>query len=110
MLLQQWTQLRNRPFQKVPPNILEGLEADATAERMFLKRPPNFFGYTASTVEATAQQAFLKGPSKYSGRVERSCNSGTGVIEKPPHFFGSVAIQTWMQLRNRGFPKDPMKI
>jgi hypothetical protein len=65
MLLQQWTQLRNRHFQKVPPNILEGLEADATAEWMFLKRPPHFFrNNAASTLDATAQQAFSKGPSE----------------------------------------------
>ena len=44
ILLQQWTQLRNRHFRKVPPNILEGLEVHATAERMFWKDPLIFFG------------------------------------------------------------------
>ena len=39
-------------------------EADATAEQVFLKRPPNFLGgESLPKVDATAQQAFLKGPS-----------------------------------------------
>ena len=43
MVIQKWTQLRNRLFWKDPLNIQEGLEANATAEKMFLKRPPQFF-------------------------------------------------------------------
>ena len=94
MLLQHWMQLRNRPFRKVPLNILEGLGADATAERMFLKRPHNFFWIMllqqwtqlrnrhfqkvppnileGLEVDATAEkEAFPKGPSKYSRRVRK---------------------------------------
>ena len=50
--------------------IEEGLKADATAEQMFLKRPPNLFlDNAASIVDATAQQAFSKEPFEYSRRV-----------------------------------------
>ena len=43
------------------------VEADATAEQMFLKRPLNFFWeYGHPKMDATAQQAFLEGPEKYS--------------------------------------------
>ena len=42
MVIQRWTQLRNRHFKKDLKNIQGGgldVEADATAEQVFLKRP-----------------------------------------------------------------------
>jgi hypothetical protein len=78
-------QLRNRHFLKDPMNIHGGLEADATAEQMFLKRPPQIFlgiwssksGRNCATglfqrnnqevgldveADATAEQTFSKRP------------------------------------------------
>ena len=46
IVFSKWMQLRNRQFPNDPMNIqVEVLEfeADATAEQVFLKRPPNFF-------------------------------------------------------------------
>ena len=42
-VFQKWMQLRNRHFRRDPLLFKEGLEADATAEQIFLKRPPQFF-------------------------------------------------------------------
>ena len=73
MVIQKWTQLRNRLFPKDAMNIQGGgldLEADATAEQVFLKRPLHFLGeFDHLKVDATAQQAFSEGPSEYSRRV-----------------------------------------
>ena len=67
------------------------VEADATAEQVFSKRPLHFFlDFGHLKVDATAQQAFFEGPEEYSrGRsgCRSRCNSGTGVFEKTPSFF-----------------------
>ena len=43
------------------------VEADATVEQMFLKRPLNlFWEYDHPEVDANAQQAFSEGPEEYS--------------------------------------------
>ena len=71
-------------------NIQEGaldVEADATAEQRFLKRPLHFLGVWSSKVDAIAQQAVSEGASENLRRVCSCCNSGTDVFEKPPFIF-----------------------
>ena len=115
VVIQKWTQLRNRHYWMDLKNI-QGVcldvEADATAEQVFQKRPLHFFlDFGHLKVDATAQQAFLEGPEEYSrGRsgCRSRCNSGTGVFEKTPSFFFWIlATLKWMQQRNRCFRKDP---
>ena len=70
-VFQKWMQLCNRHFRRDLLIFKEWLEADATAEQMFLKRPPQFFLKSSLLkVDATAQQAFSKGPFEYP---RRSC-------------------------------------
>jgi hypothetical protein len=88
------------------------VEADATAEQVFSKRPLHFFLYFGHLkVDATAQQAFFEGPEEYSrdrSGCRSRCNSRTGVFEKTPSFFLWILVTLkWMQQRNRGFRKDP---
>ena len=65
-VFQKWMQLRNRHFRRDPLIFKEGLEADATAEQIFLKRPPSFFlEKSLPKVDATAQQAFSERPSDF---------------------------------------------
>ena len=65
-------QQRNRQIWKDPHDIRGGgldVEAAATAEKTFLKRPPQFFSeYDHLKVDATAQQAFSEGPYEYFRR------------------------------------------
>ena len=73
MVIQKWTQLRNRHYWMERKNI-QGVgldvEADATAEQVFSKRPLHFFlDFDHLKVDATAQQAFSKGHSEYLRRV-----------------------------------------
>ena len=88
------------------------VEADATAEQVFSKRPLHFFlDFDHLKVDATAQQAFFEGPEEYSrgrSRCRSRCNSRTGVFEKTPSFFCWILITfKWMQLRKRHFLKVP---
>ena len=65
-------------------NIQEGaldVEADATAEQGFLKRPPLFFWeYGQPKVDATAQQAVSEGASENSESSNSGCNCATGIF------------------------------
>ena len=70
MVIQKWTQLRNRRFLKDTQKIIQegglDMEADATAEQVFLKRPLHFWGdIDHIKVDATAQQTFLKRPTQF---------------------------------------------
>jgi hypothetical protein len=62
VVIQKWTQLRNRHYWKDLKNIQgdgPNVEADATAEQVFSKRPLHFFeDFDHLKVDATAQQAF----------------------------------------------------
>jgi hypothetical protein len=91
MVIQKRMQLCTRHNWKDLKNIqVVGLdvEADATADQVFFKRPPqNFWGVRSSKVDATAQQALLGGPEEYSRGMSgygSRCNSGTGAFEKNP--------------------------
>ena len=64
-VFQKWMQLRNRHFRRDPLIFKEGLEADATAEQVFLKRPHFFFEFGFPKVDATVQQAFSERPSNF---------------------------------------------
>ena len=70
MVIQKWTQLRNRRFLKDTQKIIQegglDVEADATAEQVFSKRPLHFFwNFDHLEVDATAQQTFLKRPPQF---------------------------------------------
>ena len=70
MVIQKWTQLRNRRFLKDTQKIIQegglDVEADATAEQVFSKRPLHFLGdIDHIKVDATAQQTFLKRPPQF---------------------------------------------
>ena len=41
--------------------------------------------------------------------VEADATAEQGFLKRPP-FFWSMVNQKWMQLRNRQFPKEPLKI
>jgi hypothetical protein len=67
MVIQKWTQLRNRRFLKDTQKIIQegglDVEADATAEQVFSKRPlQKCWEFDHLKVDATAQQTFLKSP------------------------------------------------
>ena len=81
-------QLLNRQFQKEPLKIQERLVAYATAEEMFLKRPPDFLGEKSlPKVNATAQQAILKGTSDFKEGLKSDATAERMFLKRPPHFF-----------------------
>jgi hypothetical protein len=102
-------QLHNRHFLKDPLNIQEGFKADATAEQVFFKRPPQIVlgvwssksgrnwatGVFIQTLricleeilevqaDATAQQTFSRRPPQKNLGVLSSksgCNCATGIF------------------------------
>ena len=42
--------------------------------------------------------------------VEADATAEQRFLKRPLHFFWSMIIKKWMQLRNRQFSKDPMNI
>ena len=78
--------------------------------RCFWKDPLIFLGEESLKSQRNCATGIFEGYLWFIEGLKSDATAERKFLKRPPHFFLRKAFSKWTQLRNRQFPKDPLKI
>ena len=78
--------------------------------RCFWKDPLIFLGEESLKSQRNCATGIFEGYLWFIEGLKSDATAERKFLKRPPHFFLRKAFFKWTQLRNRQFPKDPLKI
>ena len=109
-VFQKWMQLRNRHFRRDPHLFKEGLETDATAEQIFLERPPSLFWRRVfQKWMQLRNRHFRRDLLIFKEGLEADATAEQMFLKRPPQFFLKSSLLKVDATAQQAFSKGPFE-